>query len=112
MGYPLFNRLRITAKDRLFGHNGYASVLPQFLIQVFNVLAYNALAYDGLLLRSTGADQITDDYKARCDADTGLKGAWVLGHRPSRRRCISGQRSGKRIAHYDLAKVFRVHARR
>jgi hypothetical protein len=44
-GYPLFNRLRITAKERLFGHNGYAGVLPQSLIQVFNVLAYNALDF-------------------------------------------------------------------
>ena len=40
------------------------------------------LAYDGLLLRSAGADQIADDHKARCDAYTrlerrvGLQGAY------------------------------------
>jgi hypothetical protein len=26
------------------------------------------LAYDGLLLRSAGADQLPDDHEARCDA--------------------------------------------
>src|ERR1700746_115899 len=31
------------------------------------------LAYDGLLLRSAGADQVADYHKAGCDADTGLK---------------------------------------
>ena len=32
------------------------------------------LAYDGLLLRSPGPDQIADDHKTRCDADTRLQG--------------------------------------
>ena len=32
------------------------------------------LAYDGLLLRSARADQVADDDKSRCDADTGLQG--------------------------------------
>ena len=32
------------------------------------------LTYDGLLLRSPGADQVAYDHEARCDADTGLKG--------------------------------------
>ena len=30
------------------------------------------LAYDGLLLRIAGADQVADDHQPRCDADAGL----------------------------------------
>jgi hypothetical protein len=30
------------------------------------------LAYDGLLLRSAGPDEVTDDHETRGDADTGL----------------------------------------
>ena len=40
------------------------------------------LAYDGLLLRSAGPNQVADDYKACCDAYA----RWSRSGLPSRRR--------------------------
>jgi hypothetical protein len=94
------------------------------------------LAYDGLLLRSTRPDQITDYHQSRCDADTGLEVrvgcadcplcvvfvclgipeihehpiAHVLRYEPA--KAANGLGDALLIGRKDLAEVFRVHARR